>query len=179
MGEQEVEIKEERANHEKQVKEAKQIRKDYCQLVKELSLQNRGLHARTKRAEEDAVSLREEQERLLESLMWYLLYFQDSNRISSMPAKEILTPLCLQADDIRAKMPQVDVWQDESEEEEEEVPLCRRPYPSPDGGEMDSWMPKEDPVEKSDPVPVDGKSSVPLYQNLPPMIAAHFSTLTL
>jgi len=177
MMEQDVEIKEVRESHEKRVKEAKHIRKDYCQLVTEMTCQNRSLHARCKRADEDVASLREEQERLLESLMCYLLVFQDSNRISSDPAKEILAPLCHKAVEIRSKMPQEDMWQDEPSTDEEDIPLCRKPYPSQDGGEMDTWMPKEDPVEEFDPEP--NVSSVPLYQNMPPMIAAHFSTLTL
>merc|ERR1712224_508764 len=93
-----------------------------------------------------------------------------------LPAKEILIPLCHQADEIRAKMPQEDIWQDETEEEdEEEIPLWRKPYPSQDGVEMDSWMPKEDPVKSSDTTQPD--SSVLLYQDVPEMIAAHFSTL--
>lgn len=178
--EQEAEIKEERANHEKRVKEAKQIRKDYCQLVNEFTLQKRGLHERGKKADDDVKILREEQERLLESLMGYLLVCQESGRITSEPAKEILIPLCHQADELRAKMPQEDIWEDEVEEEEEEefeIPLSKKPYPSPDGMEMDTWMPKQDPVASSNPRPVD--SSVPLYQNVPPMIAAHFSALTL
>lgn len=179
--EHDVEIKEEKANHEKRVKEAKLIRKDYGQLVTELRQQNHSLHDRLKVADTDVTTLREEQEQLLESLMGYLLVFQDSDRLSSVPAKEILAPLCLQADLFRSKMPQQagqdDVYQDEPEEPEGEIPLYRKPYPSPDGAEMDTWMPKEEPAESDDPKP--GDTSVPLYQNMPPMIAAHFSHLTL
>jgi len=166
LSEQDVHITEEKANHEKRVKEAKQIRKEYCQLVIELRCQNRSLHDRMKVADADVVTLREEQERLLESLMCYLLVFQDSTRISSEPAKEILAPLCLQAGVIRSKMPQEDPWQDEPEEEETEIPLYKKPYPSPDGIGMDSWMPKDsEEIEDANP----GESAVPLYQNLPPM----------
>merc|ERR1719387_2539615 len=136
--EHDVDIKAETANQEKRVKEAKQIRKDYCQLINEVRCQHQGLQGRKKKAEEDVKILREEQERLLESLMGYLLVFQESDRITSEPAMEILAPLCFKASELRSQMPQEDVWQDEDDEESEgEVPLCRRPYPSPDGGMME------------------------------------------
>eukprot|EP00746_Dinoflagellata_sp_MGD_P161003 gnl/MRDRNA2_/MRDRNA2_88010_c0_seq1.p1 gnl/MRDRNA2_/MRDRNA2_88010_c0~~gnl/MRDRNA2_/MRDRNA2_88010_c0_seq1.p1 ORF type:complete len:405 (-),score=118.51 gnl/MRDRNA2_/MRDRNA2_88010_c0_seq1:15-1229(-) len=182
--EHDVDIKAESANQEKRVKEAKQLRKDYCQLINEFRCQNHGLHERKKKAEKDVKTLREEQERLLESLMGYLLVFQESERITSVPAKEILAPLCFKASELRSQMPQEDIWQDEDDDEEEgEVPLCRRPYPSPDGGMMDTWMPKDEPVESMNSEPVS--SSDPLYQNMPPMLAqkpmlaAHFSSLAL
>merc|ERR1712216_324140 len=142
------------------------------------------------KADADVVILREEQERLLESLMFYLLYYQDANKISSDPCKEILAPLCIQAGKIRAKMPQAPMWQDESDdsEEEGELPLHKKPYPSVDGTEMDSWMPKDDEGEKEpsevsfqDPEAagsVAGSaagSSVPLYQNMPSMTVDHSS----
>merc|ERR1712216_551036 len=128
------------------------------------------------KADADVVILREEQERLLESLMFYLLYYQDANKISSDPCKEILAPLCIQAGKIRAKMPQAPMWQDESDdsEEEGELPLHKKPYPSVDGTEMDSWMPQDDEAAGSVAGSAAG-SSVPLYQNMPSMTADHSS----
>lgn len=155
---------------EKRIANAKDMWKTYCRLLGELRCQNESLRTRYQTADEEAKTLRAEQESLLESLMAYLLVCQDAGRISSVPATEILKPLCTKAGMIRATQPPEPApgMTDDDEWVPRETPLHLRPYPSPDAQEF------EDPEDKApEPLFPLGKDVPQLGRPLPSSISIH------